>query len=95
MGEKKKYRFETVGIHGGLQEDALSGARAVPIYQSNAYLRIQTMRPIYSGYQSLAIFIPGFTIRHRVSLRKGLQSLRVELARLLLRAVKQPSHCPF
>ena len=38
MGEKKKYRFETVGIHGGLQEDALSGARAVPIYQSNAYL---------------------------------------------------------
>lgn len=38
MAEKKKYRFETVGIHGGLQEDALSGARAVPIYQSNAYL---------------------------------------------------------
>lgn len=38
MGEKKKYRFETVGIHGGLQEDALSGARSVPIYQSNAYL---------------------------------------------------------
>ncbi|WP_455675718.1 O-acetylhomoserine aminocarboxypropyltransferase/cysteine synthase family protein [Pradoshia sp.] len=38
MGEKKKYRFETVGIHGGMQEDALSGARSVPIYQSNAYL---------------------------------------------------------
>ncbi|PQD95220.1 O-acetylhomoserine aminocarboxypropyltransferase [Pradoshia eiseniae] len=38
MGDKKKYRFETVGIHGGLQEDALSGARSVPIYQSNAYL---------------------------------------------------------
>ena len=38
MAEKKKYRFETVGIHGGLQEDALSGARSVPIYQSNAYL---------------------------------------------------------
>ncbi len=38
MSEKKKYRFETVGIHGGMQEDALSGARSVPIYQSNAYL---------------------------------------------------------
>ena len=38
MGDKKNYRFETVGIHGGLQEDALSGARSVPIYQSNAYL---------------------------------------------------------
>ena len=36
--EQKKYRFETVGIHGGLQQDPLTGARSVPIYQSNAYV---------------------------------------------------------
>ena len=36
--EQKKYRFETVGVHGGLQQDPLTGARSVPIYQSNAYV---------------------------------------------------------
>ncbi|WP_108670638.1 O-acetylhomoserine aminocarboxypropyltransferase/cysteine synthase family protein [Peribacillus acanthi] len=35
---EKNYRFETLSIHGGLQEDPVTGARAVPIYQSNAYL---------------------------------------------------------
>ncbi|ASS97394.1 O-acetylhomoserine aminocarboxypropyltransferase [Peribacillus simplex NBRC 15720 = DSM 1321] len=30
-------RFETLSVHGGLQTDE-TGARAVPIYQSNAYL---------------------------------------------------------
>ncbi|MCM3672362.1 O-acetylhomoserine aminocarboxypropyltransferase/cysteine synthase [Peribacillus simplex] len=34
---KKKLRFETLSVHGGLQADE-TGARAVPIYQSNAYL---------------------------------------------------------
>ncbi|QVY61008.1 O-acetylhomoserine aminocarboxypropyltransferase/cysteine synthase family protein [Cytobacillus gottheilii] len=34
---KKKYRFETLGIHGGLEPDPVTGARAVPIYQNNAY----------------------------------------------------------
>ncbi|MFJ9386175.1 O-acetylhomoserine aminocarboxypropyltransferase/cysteine synthase family protein [Peribacillus sp. NPDC101481] len=33
----KKLRFETLSVHGGLQADK-TGARAVPIYQSNAYL---------------------------------------------------------
>ncbi|WP_198512605.1 O-acetylhomoserine aminocarboxypropyltransferase/cysteine synthase family protein [Bacillus sp. mrc49] len=33
----KKLRFETLSVHGGLQADG-TGARAVPIYQSNAYL---------------------------------------------------------
>nr|WP_132949084.1 O-acetylhomoserine aminocarboxypropyltransferase/cysteine synthase family protein [Thermolongibacillus altinsuensis] len=37
VGEKT-YRFETVAIHGGLQVDPVTRARAVPIYQSNAYL---------------------------------------------------------
>ncbi|MGM7722490.1 O-acetylhomoserine aminocarboxypropyltransferase/cysteine synthase family protein [Metabacillus sp. Hm71] len=36
--EKKKYRPETITIHGGLQKDTMTGARSVPIYQSNAYL---------------------------------------------------------
>ncbi|TLS38792.1 O-acetylhomoserine aminocarboxypropyltransferase/cysteine synthase family protein [Pseudalkalibacillus caeni] len=37
MSEKKRYRLETVGVHGGLEADPSTGARAVPIYQSNAY----------------------------------------------------------
>ncbi|WML45912.1 O-acetylhomoserine aminocarboxypropyltransferase/cysteine synthase [Neobacillus sp. PS3-40] len=35
--EQKKYRFETIGVHGGLSPDPVTGARAVPIYQNNAY----------------------------------------------------------
>ncbi|MFC0270895.1 O-acetylhomoserine aminocarboxypropyltransferase/cysteine synthase family protein [Metabacillus herbersteinensis] len=38
MGEKKSYRLETLNIHGGLSKDPATGARAVPIYQSNAYM---------------------------------------------------------
>lgn len=38
MSEKqKKYRFETLSVHGGLAPDPVTGARAVPIYMSNAY----------------------------------------------------------
>ncbi|MCL6573117.1 MAG: O-acetylhomoserine aminocarboxypropyltransferase/cysteine synthase [Bacillus sp. (in: Bacteria)] len=38
MGENpKKYRFETLSVHGGLSPDPVTGARAVPIYQNNAY----------------------------------------------------------
>ncbi|TDQ40464.1 O-acetylhomoserine aminocarboxypropyltransferase/cysteine synthase family protein [Aureibacillus halotolerans] len=32
-----KHRFETIGVHGGLSPDPVTGARALPIYQSNAY----------------------------------------------------------
>jgi O-acetylhomoserine (thiol)-lyase len=39
---EKQYRFETVAIHGGLKPDPATGARAVPIYQSNAYLFANT-----------------------------------------------------
>lgn len=34
---KKNYRLETLGVHGGLSPDPVTGARAVPIYQNNAY----------------------------------------------------------
>ena len=34
---EKHYRFETLSIHGGLRVDE-TGARSLPIYQSNAYL---------------------------------------------------------
>ncbi|MFB6467510.1 O-acetylhomoserine aminocarboxypropyltransferase/cysteine synthase family protein [Cytobacillus sp. Hz8] len=38
MTEKQKnYHFETLGVHGGLEPDPVTGARAVPIYQNNAY----------------------------------------------------------
>ncbi|MDF1510914.1 O-acetylhomoserine aminocarboxypropyltransferase/cysteine synthase [Robertmurraya sp. DFI.2.37] len=33
----KKYRLETLGVHGGLSPDPTTGARAVPIFQNNAY----------------------------------------------------------
>lgn len=35
--QEKEYRFETIAIHGGLQPDPVTGARAVPIYPSNAF----------------------------------------------------------
>lgn len=34
---KKNYRLETLGVHGGLSPDPVTGARALPIYQNNAY----------------------------------------------------------
>lgn len=34
---EKKYRIETLSVHGGLQPDPVTGARALPIYQNNAY----------------------------------------------------------
>ncbi len=37
MTDQKKYRLETLGVHGGLSPDPTTGARAVPIYQNNAY----------------------------------------------------------
>jgi O-acetylhomoserine (thiol)-lyase len=37
MSKDKQYRFETIGVHGGLQADPVTGARALPIYQTNAY----------------------------------------------------------
>ncbi|MBM7704574.1 O-acetylhomoserine aminocarboxypropyltransferase/cysteine synthase family protein [Metabacillus iocasae] len=33
----KQYRLETLNIHGGLQAEKETGARALPIYMSNAY----------------------------------------------------------
>ncbi|MBM7694450.1 O-acetylhomoserine (thiol)-lyase [Peribacillus deserti] len=38
MAEQQKLKFETLTIHGGLPKETQTGARAVPIYQSNAYL---------------------------------------------------------
>ncbi|KKK39362.1 O-acetylhomoserine aminocarboxypropyltransferase [Mesobacillus campisalis] len=37
MAEKKEYHLETLGVHGGLAADPSTGARALPIYMSNAY----------------------------------------------------------
>lgn len=34
---EKNYRFETLGIHGGLPRDNQTGAQALPIYPTNAY----------------------------------------------------------
>lgn len=37
MSEKKNYRLETLGVHGGLSPDPQTGAVALPIYMTNAY----------------------------------------------------------
>ncbi|MBM4760759.1 O-acetylhomoserine aminocarboxypropyltransferase/cysteine synthase family protein [Bacillus sp. B15-48] len=37
MTEKQNYRLETLGVHGGLKADPVTGARALPIYMNNAY----------------------------------------------------------
>jgi len=37
LTEKKNYRLETLSVHGGLKADPVTGARALPIYMSNAY----------------------------------------------------------
>lgn len=34
---EKNYRIETLSVHGGLKPDPVTGARALPIYQNNAY----------------------------------------------------------
>ncbi|MDQ0159434.1 O-acetylhomoserine aminocarboxypropyltransferase/cysteine synthase family protein [Alkalibacillus salilacus] len=37
MSNQEQYRVETIGIHGGLEADPATGARALPIYQTNSY----------------------------------------------------------
>lgn len=34
---EKNYRIETLSVHGGQKPDPVTGARALPIYQNNAY----------------------------------------------------------
>ena len=36
--EKKKYRLDTIALHGGQQPDPATNARAVPIYQTTSYV---------------------------------------------------------
>jgi len=35
--DQKKYSFETLSVHGGLEPDPVTGSVALPIYQTNAY----------------------------------------------------------
>ena len=38
MSDKKRgYRFDTIALHGGQQPDPVTGARAVPIYQTTSF----------------------------------------------------------
>jgi len=36
-GKKRNYRFETLQLHAGQQTDPVTGARALPIYQTTSY----------------------------------------------------------
>ncbi|NMD68994.1 O-acetylhomoserine aminocarboxypropyltransferase/cysteine synthase [Bacillus sp. DNRA2] len=79
MSEKKKnYRFETLSVHGGLAPDPVTGARAVPIYMSNAYQFNNTEHAANlfalaeSGYIYTRIHNPTVTVfEERVSLLEG------------------------
>ncbi|WP_090833065.1 MULTISPECIES: O-acetylhomoserine aminocarboxypropyltransferase/cysteine synthase family protein [unclassified Bacillus (in: firmicutes)] len=79
MGEKKKqYRLETIGVHGGLSADPVTGARAVPIYQNNAYQFQNTEHAANlfalkePGYIYTRIHNPTVTVfEERVSLLEG------------------------
>ena len=75
---EKKYRFETLSIHGGLQIDPLTGARSTPIYQSNAYLFKDSEHAANlfglkdSGYIYTRIHNPTATVfEERVALLEG------------------------
>jgi O-acetylhomoserine (thiol)-lyase len=79
MAEKQKnYRFETLGVHGGLSPDPVTGARAVPIYQNNAYQFKSTEHAANlfglkePGYIYTRIHNPTVTVfEERVSLLEG------------------------
>ncbi|MBY0124206.1 O-acetylhomoserine aminocarboxypropyltransferase/cysteine synthase family protein [Bacillus sp. S/N-304-OC-R1] len=79
MSEKQKnYRFETLGVHGGLQPDPVTGARAVPIYQNNAYQFKNTEHAANlfglkeNGYIYTRIHNPTVTVfEERVALLEG------------------------
>ncbi|WP_263862434.1 aminotransferase class I/II-fold pyridoxal phosphate-dependent enzyme [Peribacillus tepidiphilus] len=77
-GNKPNYRFETLSIHGGTQADPVTGARAVPIYQSNAYLFKDTEHAANlfglkeAGYIYTRIHNPTVTVfEERVALLEG------------------------
>ncbi|MDQ0273031.1 O-acetylhomoserine aminocarboxypropyltransferase/cysteine synthase family protein [Cytobacillus purgationiresistens] len=79
MSEKQKsLRFETIGVHGGLKPDPVTGARAVPIYQNNAYQFKNTEHAANlfglkeEGYIYSRIHNPTVTVfEERVSLLEG------------------------
>jgi O-acetylhomoserine (thiol)-lyase len=78
MSEKKNYRLETLGVHGGLQPDPVTGARAVPIYQNNAYQFKNTEHAANlfalkeTGYIYTRIHNPTVTVfEERVALLEG------------------------
>lgn len=78
MTEQKKYRLETLGVHGGLSPDPVTGARAVPIYQNNAYQFQNTEHAANlfglkeSGYIYSRIHNPTVTVfEERVALLEG------------------------
>ncbi|WP_075982790.1 O-acetylhomoserine aminocarboxypropyltransferase/cysteine synthase family protein [Bacillus massilinigeriensis] len=79
MSEKQKnYRFETLGVHGGLEPDPITGARAVPIYQNNAYQFKNTEHAANlfalkeNGYIYTRIHNPTLTVfEERIALLEG------------------------
>src|SRR2546422_4599720 len=38
MAEEKRFGFDTLAVHAGQRPDPVTGSRAVPIYQTSAYV---------------------------------------------------------
>lgn len=72
--KEKKYRFETLSVHGGLSPDPVTGARAVPIYQNNAYQFKNTEHAanLFALAEQGYIYIPVSITRQQRFLRNGL-----------------------
>lgn len=75
---EKNFRIETLGVHGGLKPDPVTGARAVPIYQNNAYQFNNTEHAANlfalkdAGYIYTRIHNPTVTVfEERVALLEG------------------------
>ncbi|WP_079507067.1 O-acetylhomoserine aminocarboxypropyltransferase/cysteine synthase family protein [Mesobacillus jeotgali] len=76
--EQKNYKLETIGVHGGQSPDPVTGARAVPIYSSNAFQFENTEHAAdlfalkESGYIYSRIHNPTVTaLEEKVSLLEG------------------------
>jgi len=60
MTTEKKQRLGTLALHAGQKPDPVTGARAVPIYQTTSYVfRTQPTPRGFSGWRSSATFTRG------------------------------------
>ena len=76
MPTPKPPGFETLSLHAGQRADPITGARAVPIYQTTSYVfRIPITPRRCSTWNAPATSIRGYQIRRRRCWRNGIAAL--------------------